>query len=129
MPKQPPLNLSRRERQIMDIIYQLGAATAADVHARMSDAPTYTAVRGLLRILEAKKHLTHERAGARYIYRPLLPKDRAGETVLRHVVRTFFDGSASRAVAALLGRQSEVSDEELERLTQLIREARTREET
>ena len=111
----------------MDIVYQLGSATAAEVHERMPDAPTYPAVRGLLRILEEKRQLTHERQGSRYVYRPLVPKDRAGESVLRHVVRTFFDGSTSRAVAALLGRQSDVSEEELERLKELIDDARRRE--
>ena len=128
MPKQPPLDLSRRERQIMDIIYERGEATAAEVHERLSDPPTYTAVRGLLRILEAKGHLAHRREGSRYIYRPLVSKDRVGETVLRHVVRTFFDGSASRAVAARLGRQAEVSAAELAHLTRLIAEARARED-
>jgi len=112
----------------MEIVYQLGSASAAEVHARMPDPPTYTAVRGLLRILEEKCHLTHERQGSRYVYRPLVPKERAGESVLRHVVRTFFDGSTSRAVAALLGREGEISAEEMQRLQKLVGDASAREE-
>jgi BlaI family transcriptional regulator, penicillinase repressor len=124
MPKKTPLNLSRRERQILEILYRLGRASAADVMAQMSDAPTYTTVRGLLRILEKKGHIRHEEAGVRYLYSPVMPKTSAGASVLAHVVRTFFNGSPSDAMAALLGSASSVSDDELQRLTRLVQQAR-----
>jgi BlaI family transcriptional regulator, penicillinase repressor len=116
--------LSRRERQILDVIYELGRATAADVQERMPDAPTYTTVRGLLRVLETKGHVRHEEDGGRYVYFPTLTKHRAARSALRHVVQTFFDGSPSRAMAALLGGQRTVDEEELARLEELIARAR-----
>lgn len=116
--------LSRRERQILDVIYALGRATAAEVLERLPDAPTYTTVRGLLRVLEEKGHVRHEDENGRYVYLPTVTRSRAAKTALRHVVRTFFDDSPSRAMAALLGTQREVSDEELERLEELIARAR-----
>jgi BlaI family transcriptional regulator, penicillinase repressor len=116
--------LSRRERQILDVIYELGRATAADVQERMPDAPTYTTVRGLLRVLETKGHVRHEEDGGRYVYIPTLTKQRAAKSALRHVVQTFFDGSPSRAMAALLGGQRTVDEEELARLEELIARAR-----
>ena len=87
----------------MDIIYRRGAATAAEVRAEMDDAPTYTTVRGLLRILAAKGHVEIGKDGTRYVYRPTLPTRSAGETMLSHVVDTFFGGSAAQAMSALLG--------------------------
>src|SRR5919202_4124759 len=120
MPKQPPLNLSKRERQIMDVIYRHGRATAAEVVADLPDPPTYTTVRGLLRILEEKGHLRHEQDGPRYVYLPSTPREDAGASVLSHVVRTFFDGSAADAMAALLGAGTKPSDAELARLSELI---------
>lgn len=117
-------DLSRRERQILDVIYELGRATAADVQERMPDAPTYTTVRGLLRVLETKGHVRHEEDGGRYVYFPTLTKQRAAKSALRHVVQTFFDGSPSRAMAALLGGQRTVDEEELARLEELIARAR-----
>ncbi len=124
MSKKAPLNLSRRERQILEILYRLGSGTAADVVAQMSDAPTYTTVRGLLRILENKGHIRHEQDGVRYVYSPVLAKSSAGTSVLSHVIKTFFNGSPSDAVAALLGPSSNVSDEELQRLTRLVERAK-----
>src|SRR5918997_1173209 len=95
MSKQSPPSLSRRERQIMDVIYRLGRATAVEVTAQLPDPPTSTAVRGLLRILEEKGHLRHEQDGVRYVYFPSTPREAAGTSVLTHVVRTFFGGSAA----------------------------------
>lgn len=117
-------DLSRRERQILDVIYELGRATAAEVLERMPDAPTYTTVRGLLRVLETKGHVRHEDEGGRYVYIPTLTKQRAAKSALRHVVQTFFDGSPSRAMAALLGGQRNVDEEEIARLEELIARAR-----
>ncbi len=116
--------LSRRERQILDVIYGLGRATAAEVQERMPDAPTYTTVRGLLRVLETKGHVRHEDDGGRYVYIPTLTKKRAAKSAIRHVVETFFDGSPSSAMAALLGGQRDVDDEELARLEELIARAK-----
>jgi predicted transcriptional regulator len=117
--------LSRRERQIMDVVFRLGRATAADVHAAIPDAPTYTTVRGLLRILETKGHLRHEERGRQYVYRPSVPKPEAGTSHLAHVVRTFFGGSPAEAMAALLGSQgAALPREEIDRLAALVDQAR-----
>ena len=116
--------LSRRERQILDVIYALGRATAAEVLERLPDAPTYTTVRGLLRVLEQKGHVRHEEEGGRYVYVPTVTRQKAAKTALQHVVRTFFDDSPSRAMAALLGSQREVSEDEIARLEELIAKAR-----
>jgi predicted transcriptional regulator len=124
MRKQSPPALSKRERQIMDVVYRLGRATAADVVAGLPDPPTYTTVRGLLRILEEKGHLRHEQDGPRYVYAPSTPREDAGASILWHVVRTFFDGSASKAMAALLGSGA-ASDAELARLTELVERAKS----
>ena len=105
----------------MDIVYRLGAATAADVHAQMEKAPTYTTVRGLLRILVSKGQLEIGRDGARYVYRPTVAASSAGKTMIAHVTRTFFGGSPSRALAALLGDADlNLTPEELERLQQIV---------
>jgi predicted transcriptional regulator len=123
--REAPPALSKRERQIMDIVYRLGKATAADVHTELPEAPTYTTVRGLLRVLEEKGHLVHEEDGPRYLYSAATPRQEAGVSLLSHVVRTFFDGSASKAMAALLGSGgSEVADADLARLEEVIRRAR-----
>ena len=124
MSKKAPLNLSRRERQILEILYRLGSGTGAEVMAQMTDAPTYTTVRGLLRVLENKGHIKHEQDGVRYVYSPVLPKSSAGTSVLSHVIKTFFNGSPSDAMAALLGPSSNISDDELQRLTRLVEKAR-----
>ncbi len=109
----------------MDVVYRLGRATAAEVHAELPDAPTYTTVRGLLRVLEEKGHLVHEEDGPRYVYLPSTPRKDAGASLLSHVVRTFFDGSPSEAMAALLGSEQDgLSDRELDRLARLVERAR-----
>ena len=117
--------LSRRERQIMDVIYARGRATVAEVRERLPDPPTYSAVRALLRILETKGHLRHEQEGPRYVFLPTVPAEKARDSALRHLLRTFFDGSAEGAVAALLDLGSaELSPEEFDRLADRIEQAR-----
>ena len=119
-------NLSRRERQIMDVIYREGQATATEVLAAIADPPSYSAVRAMLRVLENKGHLRHVLDGTRYGYRPTLPRDRAGKPALENVLRTFFDGSTEKAVAALLDlSRSELSAQDFDRLSELIAQART----
>ncbi len=120
----PMTHLSRRERQIMDAIYARGRATAAEVQQDLPDPPSYSAVRAMLRKLEAKGHLRHVEDGARYVFLPTLPRHQARESALDRVVRTFFEGSVSKAVAALLDRPAELTDEELDRLAELIDRAR-----
>ena len=115
--------LSRRERQIMDVIYARGQATAAEVTAALADAPSYSAVRALLRILEQKGHLRHQQDGPRYVFLPTVPRDRARRSALRNLVRTFFDGSSAQAAAALID-QSQLSDEDFQRLSHAIDKAR-----
>jgi len=119
-------NLSRRERQIMNVVYREGQATATEVLERLPDPPGYSAVRAMLRVLENKGHLRHVPDGTRYVYRPTVPRDRAGKPALENVLQTFFDGSAEKAVAALLDlSRSDLSEEELDRLSELIEQART----
>ena len=109
----------------MDAVYRLGRASAADVHAALPAAPTYTTVRGLLRVLVEKGHLRQVKEGRRYVYLPSMPRRAAGVTSLTHVLRTFFAGSPSDAMAALLGSQRDrISEDELARLASLITEAR-----
>jgi predicted transcriptional regulator len=121
-------DLSRRERQIMDIVYREGRVSATDVLDRLADPPSYSAVRAMLRILENKGHLRHELDGNRYIYMPTLPMHRASRSALRNVLETFFEGSTEKAVAALLDLSRDaLSDEDLERLSRLIGEARKEE--
>ncbi len=118
-------SLSRRERQIMDIIYARSEASALEVQGDLPDPPSNTAVRTLLRILEAKGHLTHRQEGMKYIYRPSRPRGRAGRSALQRVLQTFFDGSLEKAVAAHLGDPAtDLSLADLERLIDLIRQAR-----
>ena len=125
MAKSSPQNLSRRERQIMDIIYRRGKATAADVRADLPDPPSYSAVRAMLRILEEKGHLRHEQQGPRYLFRPTVARDRARQSALKQLVSTFFEGSTEQAVAALLDLSAaKLSDAELDRLKGLIEQAR-----
>ena len=119
--------LSRRERQIMDAIYRKGRATAAEVAAGLDEAPTLTAVRTMLRILEDKGHLRHEMEGVRHVYVPVLAREEARRSMLEHVVSTFFNGSRAQTMAALLGDGADdIPDSELERLQRLIDDARTR---
>ena len=118
-------NLSRRERQMMDILYARGRATAAEIHEALPDAPTYSAVRAKLRVLEEKGHIRHEEESLRYVYLPTLPRDTARRSALRHVVSTFFEGSVEQAVAALLDLSAAKLDErELDRIANLIDEAK-----
>ena len=120
-----PHELSRRERQIMDVLYELGRATSAEVRERLPDPPSYSAVRAMLRILEDKGHLRHEQDGPRYVFYPAVPREAARESALRRVVRTFFDGSAESAMTALIELGVEDLDEEaLRRLADRIAEAR-----
>src|SRR5438874_7743083 len=116
MADRAPEQLSRRERQIMDIVYRRGQATAAEVLAELPDPPGKTAVRTFLRILEDKGHLTHRQEGLAYVYVPSRPRAQAGRSALRRVLQTFFDGSLEKAVAAHLGAAADLSAEELERL-------------
>jgi len=117
--------LSRRERQIMDVIYAGGEATATEVIQGMSDPPTRTAVRTLLRILVEKEFLNQRKRGRELVYKPTRARRRAGQSALNRVVQTFFDGSLGQAVAAhLAGNHADLSDEELKRLAALIRDAR-----
>jgi predicted transcriptional regulator len=116
--------LSRRERQIMDVIYRRGRATAAEVLEDIPDPPSYSAVRAMLRLLEEKGHVRHEQDGPRYVFLPIVNRDRARKSALTHVVRTFFDGSATEAVAALLNDGGKLSHAELDRLSAMIEQAR-----
>jgi len=121
MKKPKPNTLSRRERQIMDILYKLERATVADVLGRLTGKPNYSTVRAQLRVLEDKGHVQHEEHGLRYIYVPTVPRHIARRSALRHLVETFFEGSAEKVVAALLGGEvSRISQEELDRLARLI---------
>jgi BlaI family transcriptional regulator, penicillinase repressor len=117
--------LSRRERQIVDILYRRGRATAADVMADLPGDPSYSTVRTQLRVLEEKGHVRHEEEGPRYVYTPAVARGTVRRSALKHLVETFFDGSAEQAVAALLGSDgARLSGEELERIEQLIKKAR-----
>ena len=125
MSRTPAHTLSRRERQIMDIVYAQGEASAADVHAALPDPPSYSAVRALLAILVDKGHLKHRSEQGRYIYVPTRRRAQVGRSALRRVLDTFFEGSLEKAVAALLqGSDANLSEEELQRLGQLIQQAR-----
>jgi BlaI family transcriptional regulator, penicillinase repressor len=118
-------DLSRRERQILDILYERGQATAADVQAALPEPPSYSAVRALLRILEEKGHVRHQQDGPRYVYLPTVARDNAKRSALRHMLKTFFDGSAEQAISALLDESSsKLSPAELDRLARLIDTAR-----
>lgn len=117
--------LSRRERQIMDVIYAKGSASALEVTAELPDPPSKTAVRTLLRILEEKGHLRHEQMGQTYVFRPTRLREHAGPSALRRVLEVFFGGSLEQAVAAHLGESAEeLSDAELQRLAGVIQQAR-----
>ena len=119
-----PNQLSRRERQIMEVIYTRGRATAAEVLESLPDPPSYSAVRAMLRILEGKGHLVHVTDGPRYVFLPTTPREQARETALRGIIQTFFGGSPENAVAALLDLDDELDAEALERLAELIADAR-----
>ena len=117
--------LSRRERQIMDILYQLGRATAAEVGKALPGEPSDSTVRTQLRVLETKGHVRHEEDGQRYVYLPTVPRRVVSKSALKHVVNTFFDGSIESVVAALLGPDgSRLSEDELERIASIVAKAR-----
>jgi predicted transcriptional regulator len=117
--------LSRRERQIMDILYQRGKASANDVRDAMPDAPSYSAVRAMLRVLEEKGHIRHQEEGMKYVYAPVIAAGKAKRSAVKHVLDTFFGGSPEQAVAALLDvSSSRLTNEELDRMAQLIEKAR-----
>ena len=120
-----PGGLSRRERQIMDILYQRGKAPASDIREAMPDAPSYSAVRAMLRILEEKGHVRHQAEGLKYVYAPTVARDKAKRTAMKHLMETFFNGSPEHVVAALLDVTStKLTQEELDRMAQLIERAR-----
>ena len=117
--------LSRRERQIMDVLFRRGRATAAEVMADLPGEPTSSTVRTQLRILEEKGHVRHEEEGLRYVYFPVVARSAARRSALRHLVDTFFEGSTEKAVAALLGGESSrIGQEELDRIADLVAKAR-----
>ena len=120
----PTQRLSRRERQIMDVIYRRGRATAAEVQEELPDPPGYSAVRSALSLLEERGLLRHEEEGRRYVYLPATPPRKASARALDHVLRTFFGGSRARAVAALMDDPREMSEEELAELGKLVARAR-----
>jgi predicted transcriptional regulator len=123
MGKPSYLHLSRRERQIMDVLYREGRASAARVREQIQDAPSYSAVRALLRILETKGAVAHESEGLQYIYKAAVPRDQVKHSALAHLVRTFFGGSTEAAVAALL-KKEKLSRAELDRLSRMIDQAK-----
>ena len=116
--------LSRRERQIMDALYKLEAATVGEVMDLMADPPSYSAVRATMRVLEEKGHVTHRQDGPRYLYMPTVPRDKAQSTALQHLVGTFFGGSVEQAVMALLSMpETRMKDADLSKLAEKVREA------
>ena len=126
MPEQPiDRHLSRRERQIMDVLFQMEEATAAEVQERLPEAPSYSAVRAMLRILEDKGHIDHYEDGPRYVYRPVVARDTAQKSAVSHLLRTFFDGSVEAAMTALLdATDRKLSRAEVDRLSSLIEQRR-----
>jgi len=125
MAKSKQAGLARRERQIMDILYRRGRATVGEVMADLSGTPSYSTVRTQLRVLEEKGHVRHEEQGLRYVYEPAVPRGEARRSALRHLIDTFFDGSAEQTMAALLGgERKRLSDAELRRIADLIARAR-----
>jgi predicted transcriptional regulator len=120
--------LSRRERQIMDLLYRGKEMTAGEIHRTMPDPPSYSAVRAMLRVLEEKGHIRHEEKNLRYVYSPVVPVEKAKRSALRHLLDTFFAGSAEQAVAALLDEAAgEMSQPELDRMAAMIEQARKEE--
>ena len=125
MKRMVPVHLSRRERQILDTLYRLGRANAADIRRELPDPPSYSAVRAMLRILEEKGHVRHVEEGLRYMYMPVVSRDRVRHSALRHLVETFFGGSPAEAATALLDSSAgKLSGLELERLSEMIRKAK-----
>ena len=125
MASKRPGGFSRREKEMMDIVYRTGEATAADVQSQMSSPPSYSSVRSTLSALERKGHLRHQFDGNRYIYRPTVGREKAGRSALDHLLTTFFDGSTAEVVSALLAsKRSDLTREELDELSGLIEQAR-----
>jgi predicted transcriptional regulator len=124
MPKPPHLSFSRRERQIMDILYRLGRATANEVIEQLGDEPHSSTVRTQLRVLEEKGHLRHEEQGMKFVYIPVTPRRSVRQTALRHMMETFFEGSAEKMLSTLLGSGNKMSDDELSRLSDIIDKAK-----
>jgi predicted transcriptional regulator len=119
--QEPHLELGRRERQIMDVLFRLGRASVSQVREQLADPPTYSAVRGMLRFLEDKGFVKHEGEGIRYMYSPAMAPGKARSSALRHMLKTFFDGSPANAVAALLEMpDAKLTEDDVERLTRLI---------
>jgi BlaI family penicillinase repressor len=117
--------LTRRERQIMDILYRRGRATASDVMEDLSGDPSYSTVRTQLRVLESKGHVRHDEEGLRYVYMPAVPRHAARRSALRHLVDTFFDGSVEKVVGALLGGDAaRLSEDELQRIAEIVAKAK-----
>lgn len=126
MPKERHRTLSRRERQMMDILYQRGRASAAEIHQALPDPPSYSAVRAKLRVLEEKGHVRHEEESLHYVYVPTLPRETARRSALRHMLSTFFDGSVEQAMAALLDLSAaRLSKADLDRIAALIEQAKS----
>jgi predicted transcriptional regulator len=120
-----PDSLSRREREILNILYRRGRATAVEVQESLSDPPSYSAVRAMLRILEDKGHATHEQDGQRYVYLPSVSRDRAKRSALKNLLSTFFENSAEQAISALLDDSgSKLSGEDLDRISEMVERAR-----
>jgi predicted transcriptional regulator len=118
--------LTKRERQIMDVLYRLGRAAAGEIRDALPGAPTDSTVRTQLRVLESKGHVRHDEQGLRFIYMPTVPRHSARKSALKHLVDTFFDGSSAKVVAALLGGEAaRVSEDELARIAELVKNART----
>ena len=125
-----PASLSRRERQIMDVVYKQGKVSVAEVMERLSNPPSYSAVRATMRILEEKGHLKHEKQGKCFIYLPTAPREKVKKSMLKHVLNTFFDGSVEQAVLALLEfKEEKLTDRDLKRLTQIIEDSKKGGET
>jgi BlaI family penicillinase repressor len=125
MDRKSQSTLSRRERQMMDIIYRQGCASAAEIREALPDPPSYSAVRAKLRVLEENGHIRHRQEGPRYVFLPVLSREKAKKNAVKHLLQTFFDGSTALAVSALLDvSKSDLSEEDLQQLTQLITQAR-----
>jgi predicted transcriptional regulator len=125
MPSDTSNGLSRRERQIMDFLFQVGSASVSDVRAHIPNPPTYSAVRAMLRTLEEKGHVTHKEEGRAYVYAPTVRRDAARKSALAHMLKTFFDDSTENALAALLDlKSSKLDADELGRLEQLVKRAK-----
>jgi len=116
--------LTKRELQIMDVLFRLGRATAADIMDALPDAPSNSTVRTQLRVLESKGYVQHDEEGLRFVYSPRVPRHAARRSAVKHLIDTFFDGSSAKLVAALLGGDNRIADEELDRIAELVKNAK-----